>query len=730
MICTKISCSQSNHWISFCCFVFTAIFLWYMMISLQLFNTTYRLFRRIFFQLNKWNQTNSLTFAEAEIVSGGDMLVRSAEAVREAYADTDPHLREAINKGENPIIDISVSFDGTWQKRGFTSLYGVSIWTDVLTGYVVDHVVLSKYCHACKLQEAKNLPEAELAAWREGARCRLLPEPPSVQQVHGAGGSKDHVVTLSGKVQFLLCGDVEWRWPCPIQSYVWHCPIWWEGHQQAGACEPCAQAYGHCIAEAGKGRAAGTQRSWQADGKQVRQPAEFLPRCHPEQHPEHRQDEISSVGITVSLHVNWCQSTTSTVSRRGRQQVLLPEGTCEGRAAWQPPRSPLSHSSVMRSSWEDAACLQENVWWKSQKALRTRMSASTQQFGHVVWKLRFWGWNVSKGVLPIHPHSPSLTPTHTPPHLPVKVGHLLHGPDFDDFAGILFLVVIIGEAVVSVDVLLSSAKVHQGCLVDLHSHIWRDLLSLHTVNTTNISTFCELSYSTQQTWQTLSYSVDLHTSHIANISVNSLSPCSKHFHILWTLLFQAANISTFCGLFLHTANMTNTSSWPAMLTANCADLWNALGYGYEYESSTEMDVVYFIWLQLIMDSLVISDHAHYLLWRFCLESTEASFALLLCCPASLIPGDGCLWWRNAGTQSTTRGGHATTTHAYLPPLAWNTRDSLPPAMTPPMDSRMPLFTSLNRITRVLGSTTCSWNTRHHQFKTSWCRSWWYFYSRQ
>ena len=27
-------------------------------------------------------------------------------------------------------------------------------------------------------------------------------------------------------------------------------------------------------------------------------------RCRPEQHPEHQQDEISSVGITVSLHVN------------------------------------------------------------------------------------------------------------------------------------------------------------------------------------------------------------------------------------------------------------------------------------------------------------------------------------------------------------------------------------------------------------------------------------------
>ena len=92
-------------------------------------------------------------FAEAEIVSGGDMLVCSAEAVREAYAETDPDLCEAINRGENPITDIRVSFDGTWQKRGFTPLYGVGICTDILTGYVVDYAVLSKYCHACKIQE-------------------------------------------------------------------------------------------------------------------------------------------------------------------------------------------------------------------------------------------------------------------------------------------------------------------------------------------------------------------------------------------------------------------------------------------------------------------------------------------------------------------------------------------------------------------------------------------------
>ncbi|KAK0062166.1 hypothetical protein Bpfe_008267 [Biomphalaria pfeifferi] len=52
------------------------------------------------------------------------MLYRTANAIHQAYAETDDDIREAIERGENPLIDISVSYDGTWQKRGFTSLYG------------------------------------------------------------------------------------------------------------------------------------------------------------------------------------------------------------------------------------------------------------------------------------------------------------------------------------------------------------------------------------------------------------------------------------------------------------------------------------------------------------------------------------------------------------------------------------------------------------------------------
>ena len=40
------------------------------------------------------------------------------------------------------------------------------VLASVLTGLVMDYCVLSKYCHACKLTDAKNLPPEELAAWK------------------------------------------------------------------------------------------------------------------------------------------------------------------------------------------------------------------------------------------------------------------------------------------------------------------------------------------------------------------------------------------------------------------------------------------------------------------------------------------------------------------------------------------------------------------------------------
>ncbi|KAK4316638.1 hypothetical protein Pmani_012217 [Petrolisthes manimaculis] len=50
---------------------------------------------------------------------------------------------------ENEVKEISVSCDGSWSKRGFTSMYGFVSVIELTTGICVDFVLLSKYCKVC-----------------------------------------------------------------------------------------------------------------------------------------------------------------------------------------------------------------------------------------------------------------------------------------------------------------------------------------------------------------------------------------------------------------------------------------------------------------------------------------------------------------------------------------------------------------------------------------------------
>lgn len=72
-----------------------------------------------------------------------EVLKKSRKIVREVHQSLYP------NSSTSSVIDILCSFDGSWQKRGFTSLFGIGFAIDVLTGLVIDYEVLSKYCHTC-----------------------------------------------------------------------------------------------------------------------------------------------------------------------------------------------------------------------------------------------------------------------------------------------------------------------------------------------------------------------------------------------------------------------------------------------------------------------------------------------------------------------------------------------------------------------------------------------------
>lgn len=69
------------------------------------------------------------------------------------------------NNSENTSV-LTVSGDGSWKKRGFSSLYGVSSLIGYYSGKVVDVSVKSLYCHECKVWENK-LDTAKYEAWHE-----------------------------------------------------------------------------------------------------------------------------------------------------------------------------------------------------------------------------------------------------------------------------------------------------------------------------------------------------------------------------------------------------------------------------------------------------------------------------------------------------------------------------------------------------------------------------------
>ena len=58
--------------------------------------------------------------------------------------------RDIYREHEGPL-QLSVSFDGTWKTRGFHSLFCMGFVIEVLTGFVIDYTIRSKYCVECEL---------------------------------------------------------------------------------------------------------------------------------------------------------------------------------------------------------------------------------------------------------------------------------------------------------------------------------------------------------------------------------------------------------------------------------------------------------------------------------------------------------------------------------------------------------------------------------------------------
>nr|XP_022909075.1 uncharacterized protein LOC111420331 [Onthophagus taurus] len=86
----------------------------------------------------------------------------AAESIAEKSMQNAVKLeKEATEKG-----GLTVSGDGTWHRRGFSSLFGLSTLIGYYTGKVVDILVKSSYCKQCETWE-KVSATPEYALWKE-----------------------------------------------------------------------------------------------------------------------------------------------------------------------------------------------------------------------------------------------------------------------------------------------------------------------------------------------------------------------------------------------------------------------------------------------------------------------------------------------------------------------------------------------------------------------------------
>ena len=94
----------------------------------------------------------------------------------EAMKDAAKRLRDKVSiehsndieiDGEELIANVSVTVDGTWQKRGHSSKIGVVFVISVLTGEILDYEVKSLFCHECKAHSSCNQDSVKYKEWKK-----------------------------------------------------------------------------------------------------------------------------------------------------------------------------------------------------------------------------------------------------------------------------------------------------------------------------------------------------------------------------------------------------------------------------------------------------------------------------------------------------------------------------------------------------------------------------------
>lgn len=71
-----------------------------------------------------------------------------------------------IRPDSDGILNIDVSFDGTWLEQGRKSRIGVGCVSEINTGTIIDFEVLSKFCQVCTLRKKRFESRSDFDTWK------------------------------------------------------------------------------------------------------------------------------------------------------------------------------------------------------------------------------------------------------------------------------------------------------------------------------------------------------------------------------------------------------------------------------------------------------------------------------------------------------------------------------------------------------------------------------------
>ena len=101
-------------------------------------------------------------------------ILRAVKDVAESSInDAAKEIHNSKSQDDDEIVKTAISCDGTWQRRGFSSLHGCVTAISMETGKILDIEPLSKVCHPCKKHEGKeDTVESRLWKAEHAPKCK------------------------------------------------------------------------------------------------------------------------------------------------------------------------------------------------------------------------------------------------------------------------------------------------------------------------------------------------------------------------------------------------------------------------------------------------------------------------------------------------------------------------------------------------------------------------------